>query len=78
VEILSVNIITHTYCEPIQLTVEETKQQKITALDAEYSPQFDALILAWATASMSRDTVTANARVADKAALTVEYTTKGS
>jgi hypothetical protein len=64
------------YVEPLVPTAEEVRQQKIKALDKEYNPKFDSLTLAWATAYMSGDTVTANARIADKTVLTNEYNTK--
>jgi hypothetical protein len=57
-------------------TADQIKQQKINDLDKEYNPKFDSLTLAWATAYMSGDTVTANARIADKTVLTTEYNTK--
>jgi hypothetical protein len=63
------------YTSPVP-TAEEIKKQRITQLDAEYNPQFDALTLAWATAYMLGDTVTADARKTDKTALTNEYNTK--
>jgi hypothetical protein len=57
-------------------TSEEIKQQKLDELDSAYNPKFDALTLAWATASMSGNVEMANARKADKEALTLEYNTK--
>ena len=56
--------------------VATKQQQSLDALDAEYDPQFDALTLAWATASMAGDTATAAARLTDKTALRAEYQTK--
>lgn len=56
--------------------VDIQRQHQLTALDAEYNPQFDALTLAWATASMEGDTETATARKADKDALKAEYQAK--
>jgi hypothetical protein len=58
------------------LNPEEIRQQHLNALDEEYNPQFDALTLAWATASMEGDTETAAARVADKQTLKEEYQRK--
>lgn len=52
------------------------KQQQITKLDAEYQPQFDALGLAWATASMDGNTTLADSIKVDKVALMAEYTAK--
>jgi hypothetical protein len=60
------------FTAPSGLAVEE----RLAALDAEYNPQFDALTLAWATASMDGDTETANARLADKQTLKAEYQQK--
>jgi len=64
------------YVPPPEPTREETIEKQIAALDDEYNPQFDALTLAWATASMEGDTETANARKADKDALKLEYQQK--
>jgi hypothetical protein len=61
--------------EPAQ-TTEEIKISRLVTLDAEYDPQFDALTLAWATASMDGDTATVTARLADKQVLKQEYQKK--
>jgi hypothetical protein len=53
-----------------------TADEQIAALDAEYQPQFDALTLAWAKASMDGNTTLAASIKADKDALLAEYTTK--
>lgn len=73
VDIDTLKIVEHTPSEP---TAEELQQHQLAALDAEYNPQFDALTLAWATASMEGDTETAAARKADKDALKAEYQAK--
>lgn len=57
-------------------TPPKSQEEQLTELDAEFNQQFDALTLAWATASMDGDTTTANARFADKTALRAEYTKK--
>ncbi len=61
---------------PPEPTAEKVRQQQLAALDAEYDPKFDALTLAWATASMDGDAETAAARQADKAVLKIEYQAK--
>jgi hypothetical protein len=54
----------------------KTKEEKLSILDAEYQPQFDALSIAWANASMDSNNTLAASIKADKDALLAEYTTK--
>ncbi len=70
VDIAKQTIVDYTPPEP---TAEELLQRQLSALDAEYDPQFDALTLAWATASMEGDEETVAARKADKEALKAQY-----
>lgn len=57
-------------------TPDEIKDQELSALDAEYQPQFDELSLAWATASMDGNAALAASIKADKATLQNEYQQK--
>jgi len=53
---------------------DANKEKKISALDTEYQPQFDALAQAYSTALMAGDTTTATEVQEDYATLKTEYT----
>lgn len=64
------------YVEPLAPTAEEIKQHQLSALDAEYQPQFQEMQLAWTAANLDGNTSLAAELQTDYAALKSEYNEK--
>ena len=70
--------VEYTIMESDEVQAEETTDQKLSALDAEYQTQFDALIQALGAATLASDTDLIADLQAEYATLKAEYTTARS